>query len=535
MRLRRARLNLLSVLLATLAITSANAHKEASGVNDDLGGASVVGPDLTFCQLYGLAQFGRLGDVVGLSVATTPWNVGDGPAPWFAAPNPEHPFNAMNLYRLSTVGGAKRFEQIGQSWVMHGFCALDDTQCGGTCEPTGCNTLNVNCTNTTSSAFNAARDGLGPRYEVDPWLREWNARESHFVQGPHDHDPIEHRLQVHDADLDPDLNPGAQYFVESFFVCPEDNNQMNSAAWKPVRPYRDESDPDRWVFEMTDNLVYPEIGFAIDAWSEAYHSVVAQRTPVIEYKSPDGRCVLAAEATEIQDGIWRYEYALLNVDMDRQVGSLRIPVSSGAVVSKVGFHAVGHHDEPVNTVDPDAVPIDNSPWAWEVSADAVVWSTQTNPLRWGTLYSFRFDADRAPTSATATLGLFRPGRVEAVFGATIAPDFVDCNDNGKPDACDVRCSAPMCGVPCGISPDCNGNARPDECEVFRPGDLDASGYVDVYDYLMWLDCPTLPCTAPPCDPALYSDSCCGYADLDADGDVDLVDFRYFQNLFAATH
>ena len=70
--------------------------------------------------------------------------------------------------------------------------------------------------------------------------------------------------------------------------------------------------------------------------------------------------------------------------------------SPGAVIANVGFHAVAHHDEEVNTADPDAVLIDNAPWAFEVASNAATWSTLTNPLRWGTLYNFRFDAD-APT------------------------------------------------------------------------------------------------------------------------------------------
>ena len=52
---------------------------------------------------------------------------------------------------------------------------------------------------------------------------------------------------------------------------------------------------------------------------------------------------------------------------------------------------------------------------------AVTWSTASNPLRWGTLYNFRFDADDDPEITTVTVGLFRPGEPETLGGITIGP------------------------------------------------------------------------------------------------------------------
>src|SRR6185295_18910135 len=40
---------------------------------------------------------------------------------WLASPDNRHPVIAQNLYRLSTVNGATRLEQVGQSWVKHAF------------------------------------------------------------------------------------------------------------------------------------------------------------------------------------------------------------------------------------------------------------------------------------------------------------------------------------------------------------------------------------------------------------------------------
>ena len=50
-----------------------------------------------------------------------------------------------------------------------------------------------------------------------------------------------------------------------------------------------------------------------------------------------------------------------------------------------------------------------------------MWSTTSKPLRWGTLYNFRFDADDHPETTTVTVGLFRPGEPETLGGITIGP------------------------------------------------------------------------------------------------------------------
>ena len=392
------------------ATATATSPRDVS-LSDDFLSEGSAGPDMTFCQLYDLGQRGREGDIVGLAMATTSWNIGDAQLPWYAIPAENHPFVAQNLYRLKTVDGSERFEQIGQSWLYHGFCAMDSSQCDTTCyPPTGCPTLSLGCTSTVTASLHAVQNALGPRYEVNPWARSWTFEGSHFDQPYHEHDEIEHRLQVHDVDLHPAQNPGAAYYAESFYLCPEDINQMNSAAWKPVEP--DGSPGGQWQFDMSSAYVMPEEGFAIYAWEGATTTLLAQQVPIIEFYSPDGRCVLAAKATYLGNDWWHYEYALLNVDMDRKVGAFSIPVHSNATVTNIGFHAVDSHDEPYS----------NEPWTGGVVNGAVTWTTTDNPLRWGTMYNFRFDANLPPAdNTTVTLGLYEPGLPTRVRGTTVGP------------------------------------------------------------------------------------------------------------------
>jgi hypothetical protein len=245
--------------------------------------------------------------------------------------------------------------------------------------------------------------------------------------------PITHRIQVHDDDLDPALNEGALYFSGSYYNMFDDIDQMNSAAWKQTT-INSGTPGGHWYFGMSGVGTMPNIGFAIDAWEGAYQTVIAQEVPVIHPTSPDGRCILAVKVTDLGNNKWHYEYALLNIDMDRQVGSFTIPIQPGTNVTNVEFYAPFHHDEQWN-VDPDrpdAVEIDNAPWTSTVTADSVSWSTTTNPLRWYTVHNFRFDANAPSTRDDAVVGLFRPGTPSTLLGGTFTP--------GTPvETCDEDC------------------------------------------------------------------------------------------------
>ncbi len=483
------------------------------GQTTDVGGgtasAAVVGPDMKFCQLFGLTQFGRLGSVVGLGLATTSWNVGDAPLLWFQNPDERHPFIVGNVYRIKD----DRFEQIGQSWVKHAFCALDSSQCTTSCQGTGCTTLGVGCTDTYGAGLNANRTYLGPRYEVDPWTGSYTYPGSH-LSNSHSHNAIDHRLQVHDDDLNQTLNAGASYLAEGYYVCLDDVNVMNSISHKVITIVG--APGGTWSFGMSGSGSSPTDGPAILSWPGATFTTIAQELPVVEFVSPDGRCILGAKATGLGGGMWRYEYALYNVDMDRKVSSFSVPLAAGAVVNNIGFHAVQSHGEPFN----------NDPWTATVGIQSIDWTTTGNPLRWGTLYNFRFDTNASPDTTSVTLGLFEPGLPSSVSGSTVGPiqGPPDCDGDGITDACELDCAAGPC-VPgtCGNSldcdlntipdecdPDCNNNTLPDACDISDGSsqDCDGNGVPDECDLDSDFDGVPDAC-----------DLCPGFDDgLDADGD-----------------
>ncbi len=414
----------------------ANSQVEHTSPN---GGVAAPGPDMQFCQLYGLQQFGRAGDIVGLALATTSWNIGGRDMIWMQNPDVRHPMIVWNLYRLKN----DRFEQIGMSHVKHGFFALGDTQCGGV----GCHYepghgagdwLGQNCTDTYNSSLNAGQSGLGPRYEINPWTGGYTYANSHLSVG-HSHNQIQHRCQVHDADLVPAQNVGATYVAEGQYITIDDINPENSIAWKPVTPSG--AAGGTFSFGMSSSGTAPNHEPAINAWTGATKTTLAQEVPVVRFSSPDGRCILASKPKDLGGGTWHYEYALYNLDMQRKGRSFFIPLPSGVTATNIGFHAVEHHNEPWT----------NSAWTVTTDSSGITWSTTysgplgpavppntppvlpDNPLRWGMMFNFWFDVDAPPGEITATVGLYEPGTPNSISGLTQGPFLANPAPNLQAD------------------------------------------------------------------------------------------------------
>ncbi len=363
------------------------------------------GADGMIGEMHYLQQFGRLGDVVGCAMDATLCNAGTEPLDWYGNPDPRHPFEAFNMYRLKD----DRLEQIGQSWVKHGFAASQNDACGLGCTPHSDGTrLGIGCADTYSVSLNAGQHLAGPRSEINPWTGVYVYEGSHLQTQPGGHDAVEHRLQLHDDDLDPALNVGANYFAELYIVTHDDIYHMNNVAFEPAVVTG--APGGTWSFDIGGSNT--QIGPALNAWPGSVRTVIPP-DPI-----DDGRCILAAKVTDNGDGTWHYEYALYNHDLDRKVGSFSVPVLSSTTVTGVGFYAPDSAGEAYH----------NDVWAAVRGPGDLSWSTEpydvnptANPLRWGTLYNFYFDADAAPVDSTATLGIYEPGTPSELEGPVVAP------------------------------------------------------------------------------------------------------------------
>ena len=383
---------------------------------------AAMGPDVIVGDMPDMEQFGSAGTQVGLAVATTSCNNGTQPLHWFASPDNDHPVIPQNLYRMS--GGTnnnERFEQIGQSSCKHAFLALEGNACGFGCNTSGCTTgsnLCPGCSDPYSASLNSGPN-LGSRAWINPFTGFYPRGDSGTPPNNHSghvHNGVSHRILVEVDDLNTTLNAGASYFAEAQYVTPHEYawcqahpgecNMYNNASWR------------QFVVTGTTNFSFSALGAtvrtqpAIMAWVVT-GATVTQIQPDL---ANDGYGLLGYKVTNLGAGMWHYEYALYNQNLDRAIQSFSVPLGPGVNVSNVGFHAPPQHPGWANDGTLNDQGYSSTPWAVTQAGDSITWNTETfaqnqnaNAIRWGTLYNFRFDADQPPQSSSATVGFFKTG------------------------------------------------------------------------------------------------------------------------------
>src|SRR5262249_43104022 len=141
---------------------------------------------------------------------------------WYDGTN-HHPVIAQNMYRLKSG----RFEQIGQSWLKHGFASTNSTFCGPcTQPPDGGAQLGVGCSDAYGSGLDGGQSFLGPRSQVNATLGAYPWPHA----SPTDSSVIGGRLQVHYPDVNPSQNTGARYFAEGHYVTADDATFTSAGA-----------------------------------------------------------------------------------------------------------------------------------------------------------------------------------------------------------------------------------------------------------------------------------------------------------------
>lgn len=379
-----------------------------------------VGPDV----IVGVLQTGFANppsDNIGgtwydsFSVGTTSCNVGDQDLTWQPSSGVVHPVISQNFFRLKDG----RFEQIGQSWLKHGFLALSQDACGCGCPVAGDGSaLKVGCSDPYGPTLNNGQSSLKPKWKVNPTL------------GTHTHETslpsytgtnTGRRLQIHVDDLDPALNAGAVYFVEGQYVHQEDaanENDNNNASYMKVTVNQTSAHE----YSMSSASPTHREELAIRAWQVEDPTVTETD---VDFQN-DGLYVIAAKATDLGNGMWHYEYAVHNMNGNRGISSFSVPLFDSAVVENIGFHDVDYHDG-----DGEAnVTRDGTDWPGVHADGAVTWTMvdvgeDSNALLWGTLYNFRFDANVEPDDTLGDVNLtsFRAmaGNPDGFAAQTVVP------------------------------------------------------------------------------------------------------------------
>ena len=390
----------------------------------------VPGPDIVVGDMSGLSQFGSSGGQVGLAIATTSCNMGNQEVHFFQLPNTDHPVVSQNLYRMS--GGANnddRFEQIGQSWVKHTFGANQDDDCAFGCTPAASfTTLGTGCSDPYDAAENATYSLLGSRAWVNPFTGAFPSTASSHTG--HSHTGTSHRILVPASDLNTTMNPGASYYAEVQYDTPHEYawcqahpgecNMYNNASYR------------RYTVTGTTAFTFAPVGSTVrmtpatNTWTGATSATIEPAPGV------DGRAFICYKVTNPSAGVWHYEYAIHNQNLDRAIQSFTVPLGCGITVSNAGFHAPPNHpgfwaDGTVGNAG-----FSNAAWTSSQTSSALSWSSETfaqnqnaNAIRFGTLYNFRFDSNRPPQVENATIGFFKMGSPMTVAIQGPAPDT--CN------------------------------------------------------------------------------------------------------------
>jgi hypothetical protein len=349
--------------------------------------------------------YGQSSGIAAYSMASQSCNIGDQVLDWYGS-GVRHPVIGQNIFRLKD--GV--FEQLGQSWLKHSFCALSEPGCGN-CQSTGCNTLGIGCADTYWASLNDGSGG-GPKYQVNAL----DGSHAHPFDSPSGSSSIRGRLQVAVSDMDPSQNAGAEYFAEVQYIAKDDHEAgfaVNNASWRAINVNS--------VSNITGGGVTITQQAGIYAWEANDANVTLMKlTNANEMGSGlNGTFYVAHTVTNNGDGTYHYQYAVQNLTSDQSASSFAIPVESGITITNVDFRDVDYHSgEPYSGTD----------WSYSQAGGYLTWSTQTysqnqnaNAIRWGTLYAFGFDADAGPDPGTGTLGLFKPGISGSMSFATEGP------------------------------------------------------------------------------------------------------------------
>lgn len=379
----------------------------ADRTGDPLAGG--IGPDVMVWNISNYANWGVVGDIRAYSFGTVSCNIGDVELSWrdsgvFAD---QHPVIGANMYRLKDG----KFEHIGQTWLKHGFCALDGNSCGS-CQSNGnCDWLGINCSDPYGASLNGNQTFLGPKYQVNAYTGEFVWPHPHPGSGT-----IAGRLQVHTSDVISSQNPGATYVAEAHYVTPDDaqsGNGYNNVSYREVS-----LGSQGQVTGFPGNTIMQKP--AIFAWQIADSTVSLKGFDI----PGDGRMYIGYKITDLKNGYWAYEYALYNMNSDRSAGTFSIPVAASVDIINVGFHDVDYHS---------GEPFVNTDWGSTRTSTEMIWQSQTfdentnaNAVRWGTLYNFRFHANSPPSFINIDVGLFKPGSPDSITVIAEGPESAAC-------------------------------------------------------------------------------------------------------------
>ena len=406
--------------------------------------------DVALTELTSLTEVAHDSPRVAMAPSAKLANVGVADVPWFQAIAPDsplgqHPFLYIRMFRMADG----ILEQIAESDLKHAFFSIN-SDC--ICQPD--QILYDGCGDTYGVFTNTSRYYLAPRDELTAATGDWTSLGSHFDHqdgmadddvrshgGDDDHpDDFEHLMTAMESDLS---TPGARYFYSAWYLVKDDEDIDNNMGYREVTPTLSGG----WSFPHVAGNVL-ENGPTLDAWVDpsappaGAASTLVDECVDVTTGDCDGHLKVAAKTTLAPNGLYRYDYAVQNLDYDPQIDSFSIPLPAGVEVTNVGFGDID--DDPGND------------WVATVTPSAITWDLPggaSSALDWGTLYNFRFEANADSTDVTAGLGIFETRGASGLTATSKGPDkstfaIVDLGVALGGDGSGEVTSAPV-GIDCG--------------------------------------------------------------------------------------
>ena len=131
-------------------------------------------------------------------------------------------------------------------------------------------------------------------------------------------------IVVEGADLNTVLNPGATYYAELLYITPDEYawcqthpgecNMSNNSSYRP------------YSVSGTTSFTFAETGETVRMTPPVYAWTGATVNVVEPAPGTDGRALVAYKVTGPVAGVWHYEYAIYNQNLDRAIQSFSIPL-----------------------------------------------------------------------------------------------------------------------------------------------------------------------------------------------------------------
>ncbi|MGE3105183.1 MAG: hypothetical protein AB7F83_02695 [Lysobacterales bacterium] len=338
----------------------------------------------------------------------------------------QHPNLIWNLYRRDADGS---ITQVGRSGMKHAFLTTNSPPSapGGTCgTENGNHVLGIACQDTYGTGNNDASGDLGPKSELIAGFGIWGRCGSVFDANC-DGIQIEpsgsfsNRMLVDEADL-PSATGGVSYLFESWYVVRDDINIYNTMANRGVVPSWGGSS---WSIQNTGDAF--ALGPAIDRWLPAgtVSATAVNRELDIKRSTSagatagetlyeSGHSKIAVKVTDLQNGTWRYDYAVMNFDYARAATTGVESNHTLRVLRNRGFnsfsvpHGPGVSISSAVYADGDVVRPD---WILVDDGNRLTWTAPSSAasLDWGVMTRFSVIANVPPVGGSVMLGVTEPG------------------------------------------------------------------------------------------------------------------------------